>query len=84
MQNTEAICLKTAEHRGKRWLVSAFLAQIIKENRDKFLHKALKRRPVKPLMKYREIEIVLGVLQRHKPARVLEWGAGYRIVEDLQ
>lgn len=69
--------MKSATKNRDRWLVAALLFQILKENRDKLLHKVLKRRPVKPLMKYREIEIIIEVLRRLKPERVLEWGAGY-------
>lgn len=60
-----------------RWFVVTLFFYLFKENRDKFLHKVLGKRPVKPLMKYREIEIIIEILQRLKPARVLEWGAGY-------
>ena len=53
------------------------LAQIMEDLRYRFDRRVLRRHPVRPLMKPREVEIVLDLLGRLRPRRVLEWGCGY-------
>lgn len=74
---TGAVYLKKDGYNNKRWVIAALLSQLYRENRDKFIHKVFKKKPPKPLMKYREIEIIMEILESLKPARALEWGAGY-------
>jgi len=51
--------------------------QILAESRDRFLLALLGKSTNLPWMKYREIEIIRELLTALKPARCLEWGAGY-------
>jgi len=74
---TRAVYLKKAGYNSKRWVITALLYQLYRENRDKFIHKVFKKKSAKPLMKYREIEIITEILKNLKPQRTLEWGAGY-------
>lgn len=45
--------------------------------RYRFDRWVLGRSPVWPLMKPREVEIIMDLLRRLRPRRVLEWGSGY-------
>ena len=53
------------------------LSQIVQDLRYRFDRRALRRNPVWPLMKPREVEIIMDLLRRLRPRRVLEWGSGY-------
>lgn len=55
----------------------AFMAQVVREYRDKVAERLLRRELRKPWMKYREIGVLEDLLRSLKPKRVLEWGAGY-------
>lgn len=55
----------------------AFLDQAVREYRDKVLERVLRKELRKPWMKYREIRVMEDLLAGLRPARVLEWGAGY-------
>jgi predicted O-methyltransferase YrrM len=54
-----------------------FLDQAVREYRDKVLERILKKEVRKPWMKYREIRVMEDLLTGLRPARALEWGAGY-------
>lgn len=55
----------------------AFMAQVVREYRDKVAERLFRRELRKPWMKYREIGVLEDLLHGLKPRRVLEWGAGY-------
>lgn len=54
-----------------------FLKQIFFECRDNILRELLGIRKSRPLMKYRESEIIREIIINKKPALVLEWGSGF-------
>ena len=53
------------------------ISQIMQDLRYRFDRWVLGRSPVWPLMKPREVEIIMDLLRRLRPRRVLEWGSGY-------
>jgi predicted O-methyltransferase YrrM len=57
--------------------LQAFFDQALREYRDKVLERVLRREVRKPWMKYREIRLMEDLLSGLRPARALEWGAGY-------
>lgn len=42
--------------------------------RDAILRRVFRRLVIKPLMEYREIEIIEEIIKNIKPKRCLEWG----------
>ena len=59
------------------FVAKPILSQLSRDFTDRFRRKVLKKDPVRPWMKPREVEIVLELMRRKKPERILEWGAGY-------
>lgn len=58
-------------------IIYAILRQKYKEYKSKLLNKYLNKITIKPLMKYREIEIIEDILINLQPHKCLEWGGGY-------
>lgn len=56
---------------------AAIAAQKFKEYRSILLNKYFGVITVKPMMKYREIDIVEEILRNLRPKNCLEWGSGY-------
>ena len=55
-------------------------SQIARHIRYRFNLGVMRRTPIWPLMKPREVEVILDLLSHLHPRRVLEWGAGYGTV----
>lgn len=55
----------------------AIMAQIYREYKNKILNKYFDVITIKPMMKYREIDIIEDILKKYQPMKCLEWGAGY-------
>jgi len=58
-------------------IVYTLLFQVYKDYESRFFRKVLKRTPMKPWMREREIQIIQEILRKLEPERVLEWGSGY-------
>ncbi|MEM3394013.1 MAG: hypothetical protein QXY79_03100, partial [Candidatus Methanomethylicia archaeon] len=50
---------------------------VLYEWRDILLTKIFQKELIKPLMKYREMDIIKEVILALNPKKVLEWGTGY-------
>ncbi len=59
------------------WAVKIVVSQIMQDLRYRFDRRVLLRSPVWPLMKPREVEVIMDLLWRLRPRRILEWGSGY-------
>lgn len=57
--------------------MESFIAQSIREIRNNLKGKEWRLRNRIPYLKYREVEVFMEVFRRLKPARILEWGAGF-------
>ncbi|MBI4697818.1 MAG: class I SAM-dependent methyltransferase [Nitrospirae bacterium] len=58
-------------------IMQAIVRQKYKEYRSRLLNKYFNKITIKPLMKYREIEIIEDILMNLRPDKCLEWGGGY-------
>jgi hypothetical protein len=58
-------------------IAAAILVQKYKEYKNKLLNSCFGITAVKPMMKYREIDIVTEILKALRPRKCLEWGSGY-------
>lgn len=58
-------------------LTKTILSHLWQEFCTRFQRRVLKKSPLKPWMRPREVEIIQELLERAQPQRVLEWGAGY-------
>lgn len=65
-----------AEAPGHSNTARVVLSQIKEDLRHRFGRRLPGEDPVRPWMKPREVEIVLDLLAKLRPRRVLEWGAG--------
>ena len=58
-------------------IVTAILTQKSREYKNNILNSCFNVITVKPMMKYREIDIVADILKKLRPQNCLEWGSGY-------
>lgn len=58
-------------------LTKVILSQIGQDLRFRFCRRILGEDPIWPWMKPREVEMILDLLERFRPRRILEWGSGY-------
>lgn len=54
-----------------------FIAQVLKDIGKKLSKELLRRMPTRPMMRYREIDLISELIKRNAPNKVLEWGCGY-------
>lgn len=53
------------------------IVQFFKDIRKKLLKEVFRIRLNRPMMRYREIDLISEVIEKLNPAMVLEWGSGY-------
>ncbi len=58
-------------------IAAAILVQKYREYKGKILDSCFNVTTVKPMMKYREIDIVTEIIETLRPQNCLEWGSGY-------
>lgn len=61
-------------------IIFTITAQILKGSSNAFSRRILKKYPLEPMMKQREIRIIEEIILNLKPINVLEWGSGYSTV----
>lgn len=54
-----------------------FIVQFFKDVRNKLLKEVFRFRLNRPMMRYREIDLISELIEKLNPVRVLEWGSGY-------
>jgi predicted O-methyltransferase YrrM len=64
----------------KNNIMYAIFRQKYKEYKSNVLKKKFNITSIKPVMKFREIEIIEDILKNLKPNNCLEWGAGYSTI----
>ncbi len=58
-------------------ILTSFISQMFEQGYYKLLSSGFKKKVLRPWMKVREIDVIKEILERLKPGKCLEWGAGY-------
>ncbi len=65
---------------NKLFVINKFLNHAYRFNRAKIIRLFNKDGIIKPLIKYRELDIIEDILMKHRPLKCLEWGSGYSTI----